>query len=62
MYAYRLWPQYVRDRVSATYTYLGGGLILTAVCAMGAARTPAIMKLVSRNSMLVAKMFLFSLI
>ncbi|XP_044752740.1 growth hormone-inducible transmembrane protein-like [Coccinella septempunctata] len=44
-----VWPQYVRDRVKATYMYFGGSVFITAASAMAAFRSPTIMKLVTRG-------------
>ncbi|KAK6748569.1 hypothetical protein RB195_001286 [Necator americanus] len=40
-----LWPQYVRDRLSSTYSYLAGSLAVTAASGVAASRNPAIMRL-----------------
>ena len=48
-----LWPQYVRDRIRSTYTYFGASLAMTAASAAAVARSPALMNLVSRSSLLV---------
>ncbi|KRX24683.1 Growth hormone-inducible transmembrane protein [Trichinella nelsoni] len=47
-----LWPEYVRNRVHSTYQYLGGSLLLTTASAMAVARTPFIMNILTRNSVL----------
>ncbi|KAL1234876.1 Growth hormone-inducible transmembrane protein [Trichinella pseudospiralis] len=47
-----LWPEYVRNRVHSTYQYLGGSLLLTTASAMAVARTPSIMNILTRNSIL----------
>ncbi|KRZ07882.1 Growth hormone-inducible transmembrane protein, partial [Trichinella zimbabwensis] len=47
-----LWPEYVRNRVHSTYQYLGGSLLLTTASAMAVARTPFIMNILTRNSLL----------
>lgn len=47
-----LWPQYVKDRIKATYMYFGGSIGITAASAIAAFRSPVIMNLVSRNSFL----------
>ncbi|KAL3280654.1 hypothetical protein HHI36_003890 [Cryptolaemus montrouzieri] len=44
-----VWPQYVRDRVKATYMYFGGSVMITAASALAAFRSPAIMNLVTRG-------------
>jgi len=44
------WPQYVRDRVKATYLYFGSGLALTAASATAAFRSPVIMRMMTKNS------------
>lgn len=46
-----LWPQYVRDRVHSTYSYFGAGLGITASAAYAFTRSPALMNLAMRNSM-----------
>ncbi|XP_078470847.1 growth hormone-inducible transmembrane protein [Lampetra fluviatilis] len=47
-----LWPNYVRERVRDTYTYLGATISLTAASAALAARSPTIMNLAARSSWL----------
>jgi len=47
-----LWPQYVRDRVHSTYMYLGGGLTMTAGAAALVFRSPTLMNLMTKNSLL----------
>jgi growth hormone-inducible transmembrane protein len=49
-----VWPQYVRDRIRSTYSYFGASLGITAASAWAVARSPTIMNLVMRNSMLVS--------
>ncbi|CAH1131084.1 unnamed protein product [Ceutorhynchus assimilis] len=44
-----LWPQYVRDRIKATYLYFGSSIVVTAASAAAAFRSPAVMNLVARN-------------
>lgn len=44
------WPEYVRDRVKATYFYFGSGLGITAASAVAAFRSPRMMNLMTRNS------------
>lgn len=50
---YRFWPQYVRERLQQTYGYLAGSLGITAMSAVAASRSPAVMNLVSRGNLLV---------
>ncbi|EYC09217.1 hypothetical protein Y032_0061g3215 [Ancylostoma ceylanicum] len=40
-----LWPQYVRERLSSTYSYLAGSLAVTAASGVAASRNAAIMRL-----------------
>ncbi len=47
-----IWPQYVRDRISSTFSYLGGGLGITAAGAYAVSRSPTLMNLAMKNSML----------
>lgn len=44
------WPAYVKERVRTTYTYFGASLGITAAAAVAAAKSPAIMNLLMRNS------------
>ncbi|KAK9872318.1 hypothetical protein WA026_017126 [Henosepilachna vigintioctopunctata] len=47
-----VWPQYVRDRVKATYMYFGGSVMITAASALAAFRSPIIMNLVTRGGLM----------
>ncbi|XP_055711835.1 growth hormone-inducible transmembrane protein-like [Phlebotomus papatasi] len=47
-----LWPQYVKERIHSTYLYFGGSLCITAITALAAFRSPAILNLVGRNGFL----------
>ncbi|XP_026727028.1 growth hormone-inducible transmembrane protein-like [Trichoplusia ni] len=44
-----LWPKYVKDRIQATYGYIGASLALTAGSAYTVFRTPVLFNLVARN-------------
>uniref|UniRef100_A0A914XC84 Growth hormone-inducible transmembrane protein n=1 Tax=Plectus sambesii TaxID=2011161 RepID=A0A914XC84_9BILA len=44
-----LWPQYVHDRIKATYGYLGGSLIVSASAAAAIARSPQLLRLISNG-------------
>ncbi|CAH1644805.1 unnamed protein product [Spodoptera littoralis] len=44
-----LWPQYVKDRIKATYGYIAGSIVLTGGSAYTVFRTPALLNLVARN-------------
>ena len=48
-----LWPQYVHDRIKATYGYLGASLIVSAGAGISVARTPQLLRLVSGGGILV---------
>ena len=50
---FSLWPEYVRQRLHSTYAYLAGSLTLTAGAGVAAARSPALLSLVSAPSLLV---------
>lgn len=52
-FIFRVWPEYVKDRIRTTYMYFGGSVLLTAASAMACFRSPAIMGLVMGNSWLV---------
>ncbi|XP_059615318.1 growth hormone-inducible transmembrane protein-like [Phlebotomus argentipes] len=47
-----LWPQYVKERIHNTYMYFGGSLAITALTALAAFRSPAVLNIVSRNGFL----------
>lgn len=44
-----VWPQYVRDRIHATYAYFGGSCILTAASAAAVFQTDALLQLIMRT-------------
>ncbi|KAL1124374.1 hypothetical protein AAG570_001003 [Ranatra chinensis] len=47
-----LWPQYVKDRVKATYMYFGGSILFTAASAVAVFRSPVMLNLMAKNSFL----------
>lgn len=47
-----LWPQYVRDRVRATYVYFGSSLVITVGAAVATIKSPIIFNLASKSSLL----------
>ncbi|GAB0094055.1 Growth hormone-inducible transmembrane protein [Sergentomyia squamirostris] len=47
-----LWPEYVKQRIHTTYTYFGGSLIITALTAAAAFRSPMLLNLVSRSGLM----------
>ncbi|CAI5447206.1 unnamed protein product [Caenorhabditis angaria] len=47
-----LWPTYVRERISSTYTYLAGSLALTAASGVVASRNATIMRLTAGNGLM----------
>lgn len=47
-----IWPQYVKERIHATYMYFSGSVGLTALSALAISRSPAIMNLMTRSSFL----------
>uniref|UniRef100_A0A1I7UFL2 Growth hormone-inducible transmembrane protein n=1 Tax=Caenorhabditis tropicalis TaxID=1561998 RepID=A0A1I7UFL2_9PELO len=47
-----IWPSYVRERISSTYTYLAASIGLTAVSGVAASRSPALMRLTAGGGML----------
>uniref|UniRef100_A0A8R1HNY3 Growth hormone-inducible transmembrane protein n=1 Tax=Caenorhabditis japonica TaxID=281687 RepID=A0A8R1HNY3_CAEJA len=47
-----LWPSYVRERISSTYTYLAGSIALTAVSGVAASRSPALMRFTAGNGLM----------
>ena len=48
-----LWPEVVRHRIRDTYMYFGGSLVMTAVGAVAVHRSPRLMALMSKNSLMV---------
>lgn len=47
-----VWPEYVRHRLQQTYGYLAGGVALTAMAGIAGARSPLVMSIASRGSLL----------
>jgi len=47
-----MWPSYVRERIRSTYEYFGAGLGLTTAAVMGISRNPAMMRVLTKNTML----------
>jgi len=47
-----LWPDYVKERIRATYMYFGSSLIVTAASAAAIFRSPVMLNLVTKNSIL----------
>ncbi|BFZ17367.1 hypothetical protein BsWGS_20406 [Bradybaena similaris] len=45
------WPKHVRHRIRDTYMYFGGGLAVTALTAVAASRSPALMNFMMQNSL-----------
>ncbi|XP_074089124.1 growth hormone-inducible transmembrane protein [Macrotis lagotis] len=45
-----IWPQYVKDRIHATYMYFAGSVGLTALSALAVSRSPALMTFMMRGS------------
>lgn len=46
---YRVWPQYVRERIHDTYAYFGGSVAITAATAAAVFRSPALMNIFART-------------
>lgn len=46
---FRLWPEYVKQRIHSTYAYFGGSVIITAASAAAAFRSPMLLNLASRG-------------
>lgn len=51
---FRMWPQYVKDRIKTTYLYFGGSLAITAASAVAAFRSPTLLRLVANNGMMAS--------
>lgn len=49
-----MWPQEVKTRIHDTYMYFGGSLIFTAASAIAASRSPTMMRLMTKNSLMVS--------
>lgn len=47
-----LWPEYVKERIRATYAYFGGSVLISTVAAMSVFRSPSLMRVVTANGML----------
>lgn len=50
--SFRIWPQYIRDRVHDTYLHMGASVAITAASAVAILKTPAIHNLLHRNKWL----------
>ncbi|TRY59420.1 hypothetical protein DNTS_004321 [Danionella cerebrum] len=46
------WPAYVKERIHSTYMYLAGSVGMTALSAVAVSRTPALMNLMAKGSLL----------
>lgn len=57
-----LWPDYVKQRIRATYMYLGGSLAFTAASAVAVFRSPVALNLVSRGGFMAIAVSLAALI
>lgn len=44
-----MWPQYVRDRIHATYGYFGASIAITAASSLAVFQSPRLLALVTRN-------------
>ena len=50
----RLWPDIVKNRIRDTYLYFGGSLAFTAGTAVAVLRSPRMMNLMMKNSIVVS--------
>uniref|UniRef100_A0A1L8DK15 Putative growth hormone-induced protein n=2 Tax=Nyssomyia neivai TaxID=330878 RepID=A0A1L8DK15_9DIPT len=57
-----LWPEYVKQRIQTTYLYFGGSLGITALTAMAAFRSPAILNVVSKNGFMAIALMMAAVI
>jgi len=48
-----MWPEFVKERIHATYGYFAASVAATAGVAVSAFRSPAMMNLMMRNSWVV---------
>jgi growth hormone-inducible transmembrane protein len=53
-----IWPQYVKERIHSTYSYFGASLGITAASAWALAKSPSVMNVLMRNSLMVGVLFL----
>lgn len=53
LYIFRIWPNYVKSRLQNTYAYLASGVALTAAAGVVGARSPLIMSIATRGSLMV---------
>lgn len=49
---FSIWPQYVKDRIKATYMYFGGSIAISVVSAAAVFSSPALLQLASRGGIL----------
>lgn len=51
LFFFRLWPQYVKDRIKTTYLYFGGSIGISVASAAAVFRTPAVLNFFARGGM-----------
>ena len=49
-----VWPQYIRDRISSTYSYFGASIGVTAASAYAISKNAALMRVASGGGIMVS--------
>jgi len=49
---FRLWPEYVKDRIKTTYSYFGGSIVISVASAAAVFRTPALLNIFARGGII----------
>lgn len=56
---FRVWPDYVKTRLQQTYGYLASGVALTAAAGVAGSRSPFIMSIATRGSLMVSFFYFY---
>ncbi|XP_046735861.1 growth hormone-inducible transmembrane protein-like [Diprion similis] len=56
------WPEYVKERIKATYMYFGGSILITAASVAACLRSPAVMNVVMKQGWLALGVTLAAMI
>jgi hypothetical protein len=56
-----IWPQYIRDRISSTYSYFGSSIGITAASAYAISKNAALMRIVTSGGLVVSKLKFYSI-
>ena len=51
-----IWPQYIRDRISSTYSYFGSSIGITAASAYAISKNAALMRVATSGGIVVSEL------